>query len=156
MTRVLFFDIDGVVNSERSNAAFGGYPHDFSAAELAKFDPVALALIRKLCDACDAWVVLSSTWRLYHKAEQAAAALELPVIDVTPDHGSYDTRASEIAAWLAAHPEITQFAIVDDVPVFDSHPELQARFVQTDPMAGLSLNNYRSLRHLLSTENTDG
>jgi hypothetical protein len=150
--KVLFFDIDGVVNSDRSSMALGGYPHDFSEADMPKFDHVALGLIRRLCRVTETVIVLSSTWRIYHRPGVVAEALDLPVIDETPDHGSYDTRGSEIAAWLAEHPEVTTFAIVDDVAICDGHPELAARFVQTNPQRGVSLSDYRQLRHLLDPE----
>jgi len=150
--KVLFFDIDGVVNSERSSLALNGYPHDFSEADLARFDHVAVALVRRLCRVTKSVIVLSSTWRMYFTPGQVSEALDLPVIDKTPDLGSYDTRALEVNAWLAEHPEVTAFAIVDDVPVFDASPELQARFVQTDPRIGISLDDYRQLRHLLDPE----
>lgn len=148
--KILFLDIDGVLNSERSSLALGGYPHSFEPADLAKFDWVAVGLIREFCKVSECSIVLSSTWRMYRELmERAAEALDLPIIDRTPDHGSYDTRASEIAAWLAEHPEVTRFAIVDDVPVFDSHPELYANFVQTDPNMGMTLATYRALRMVI-------
>lgn len=149
---VLFFDIDGVVNSERSSLGLGGYPHSFAETDMPKFDHVAVGLIRRLCRVTKTQIVLSSTWRMYHTPGQVSEALDLPVIDRTADHGSYDTRGSEIAAWLAEHPEVEAYAIVDDVPVCDGHPDLQARFVQTNPMTGLSLDDYRQLRHLLAPE----
>lgn len=153
--RVLFLDIDGVANSERSSLALGGYPHDFSAADMAKFDHVALALIRRVCRVTETVIVLSSTWRIFHRPGVVAEALDLPVIDETPDHGGYDTRGSEIAAWLAQHPEVTTYAIVDDVPICDGHPDLAARFVQTNPEWGVSLSDYRQLRHLLDPESAE-
>lgn len=152
--KVLFLDIDGVLNSERSSLALGGYPHDFSEGDMAKFDHVAIALVRHLCRVTGCSVVLSSSWREYFTPHQVANALDLPVMDKTPDLGSYETRALEINAWLAEH-HVERYAIVDDVPVFDVLPPLQARFVQTDPRIGLSLDDYRQLRHLLAPEVCD-
>lgn len=149
--KILFLDIDGVLNSERSSFAFNGYPHDFSAHDMALFDHVAVALVRKLCAVTGCVIVLSSTWRLNFTAAQAAEALDLPIIDRTPDLGSYDTRSSEVSAWLAEHPEVTSYAIVDDVPVFDDPPANQSRFVQTDPAIGMTLDTYRALCFVLAT-----
>lgn len=150
--KILFLDIDGVLNSDRSCMAFDGYPHDFSEAGLAKFDNVALGLLRRLVRVTECSVVLSSTWRMYYTPEQASEGLQVPVIDVTPDLGSYETRGSEVAAWLDQHPEVEAFAIVDDIPVFDAFPALQARFVQTNPLIGLNMDDYRQLRHLLAPD----
>jgi hypothetical protein len=108
-----------------------------------------------VCRETGAEVVLSSTWRLYPELmADAARMLNLPIIDRTPDHGSYDTRATEVQAWLDAHPEVEHFAIVDGVPVFDAIPELQAKFVQTDPAMGVTLATYRSLMFALATDRT--
>lgn len=147
--KILFLDIDGVLNSERSSFAFDGYPHSF--VDLDKFDWVAVSLVNQLCNATGCKIVLSSTWRLHFPISAASAALGLPIIDATPDHGSYDTRSSEVTAWLAAHPEVTSYAIVDDVPVFEESPANQARFVQTDPAIGMTLATYRALRSVLDT-----
>ena len=148
--KILFLDIDGVLNSERSSAALGGYPHDFSERELAKFDPVALALVRKLLDATGASVVLSTSWRSTFTCEQVEHGLGIPVVGATPDLGGDWCRADEIAHWLAAHPEVTRFAIVDDLPMDFEFASIQDRFVQTNPAWGLSLMDYRQLRHLLT------
>lgn len=149
--RVLFLDIDGVINSERSRLAFGGYPHDFTPEEYAKFDPVALALIQRLCRVTECSVVLSTSWRTLFTLEQVARGLDLPVMGATPDLGSDFTRVHEIAFWLEQHPEVTSYAIVDDLFLdWSEHPELEARFVQTNPDFGLSLSDYRELRHHLA------
>jgi hypothetical protein len=147
--KVLFLDLDGVVNSERTCAAFDGYPHDFSPVDLARFDSVALALVRKLCAKTDCVIVLSSTWRLTFTIEEVAHYLDLPVMAATPDLGDTNSRSDEIALWLKRHPQITTYAIVDDLWLSFDDPEQQARFVQTNGEFGLSLPNYRQLRHLL-------
>jgi hypothetical protein len=147
--KVLFLDLDGVINSERTMAAFGGYPHDFSKEDMARFDPVALALVRKLCAAADCYVVLSSTWRLNFTVEEVAHYLDLPVMAATRDLGGDYARTDEIAMWIRTHPTITEYAIVDDLPLDFADPDMQARFVQTNEEFGLSLANYRALRRLL-------
>jgi hypothetical protein len=147
--KVLIFDIDGVVNSERSCAAFDGYPHDFSPRDMARFDHVALALVRRLCDSTDCSIVVSSTWRTTFTLHEIGCKLELPVMAATPDLGGEFSRADEIAAWLKAHPEVTHYAIVDDLPLYFEDIEHQARFVQTNEEFGLSLADYRQLRRLL-------
>lgn len=148
--KVLFLDLDGVVNSERTNAAFDGYPHDFSPVDLARFDPVALALVRKLCAKTDCVIVLSSTWRLTFTIEEVAHYLDLPIMAATPDLGDTNSRSDEIALWLKRHPQITTYAIVDDLALDFDDPEHQARFVKTNEEFGLSLPNYRALLRILN------
>lgn len=144
--KILFLDIDGVCNSQRSLTAFGEYPTDFSAREMAFFDMVAVALVRRLCRVTGCKVVLSSTWRYFFSAEQVATALDLPVIDCTPkstEEADYARRGGEIYAWLDQHPEVTHYAIVDDVNAM--LPEQQRHLVQTDERCGLSLDDYHRL-----------
>lgn len=144
--KVLMLDIDGVLNSTRTQVAFYGYPHSFSAADMVKFDPVALALVRRLCRDSGCKVVLSSSWREQFRCDEVAEALDLPVIGATPQ-GDYFTRGHEIAAWLERHPEVTRYAIVDDCePMLDHQLPF---FVQTDPNVGLSRTNWGTLLHIL-------
>jgi hypothetical protein len=142
-------DIDGVINSTRTQLAFGGYPHDFSERDMARFDPVALALIRKLCDITGAVVVLTTTWRLTFTLHEVEKALDLPVIGATPDLGGDFCRADEVTMWLATAKGVTHYAIVDDLALDFEDPRHALRFVQTNPDNGLSLANYRHLWRLL-------
>lgn len=149
--KVLFLDIDGVLNSRRTCEAFDGFPHCYEPAHMARFDHVAIALIRRLCDKTGASIVLSSSWR--HDpckdtkivAVKHATGLDLPIIDCTPDCNG--PRGLEINAWLSAHQEVTSYAIVDDND--DMLTEQKHRFVQTNFETGLSLQDYLTLEHLL-------
>ncbi len=150
--RVLFLDFDGVLHSERTRAALGGLPDDFRPAERAKFDHVAIALIARLCRRTGATIVVSSGWRHLHDAEECAREVGLPITDQTPFLGAdvYQEgvqRGHEIQAWLDAHPEVTHYAIVDDMD--DMLDTQQTRFVRTDPDNGLSYKDYHRLAYLL-------
>ena len=139
--KILFLDIDGVLNSSRTVVARGGFPHGFSPVCKLRFDNTALALVRNLCAVADVSVVLSSSWRLLHSHGEVANELDLPIMAATPNMGG--PRGAEIAAWLAQHPEVSTYAIVDD----DSDmPESQLPcFVRTDAENGLTFGNYREL-----------
>jgi histidinol phosphatase-like enzyme len=144
-TKILFLDIDGVLNSNRTCVAFDGYPHSFDGRDMGQFDHVAIGLIRQLCKATDCSVVLSSDWRLCSTAHETANALDLPVVDCTPSLKG--CRGLEINAWLAAHPEVATYAIVDDN---DGMLESQmTRFVKTDAEVGLMLRDYVDLKRIL-------
>lgn len=142
--KILFLDIDGVLNSTKTAMAHGGFPLNF--AQKQAFDQAAIGLLHRLCDSNDdVKIVLSSTWRLHYTAEQAAAALELPIIDRTPLlHGP---RGYEISAWLGAHPEITEYVILDDNN--DMLDMQRPRFVRTDGDEGMSLANFREVCRIL-------
>jgi hypothetical protein len=132
--RVLFLDLDGVLNSVRSTVGLGGCPHGLERAQVDLFDPVALGLVRGLCRAGGVSVVLSSSWRILHHHANVAAALDLPIIDQTPS--ICGPRGREIATWLERHPEVTDWAILDDDA--DMLPEQLARFARVDGFEGLS------------------
>lgn len=146
-SKVLFLDIDGVLNSLRSCYAFKGYPHCFSAKDMAQFDHVAVSLIRRVCEETDASIVLSSTWRLMHTPHECANGLDLPIFDRTKQLNG--PRGKEIAEWLSRHPEVTSYAIVDDDG--DMLEEQRPYFVQTDGREGLSFSDFERLKEILGS-----
>ena len=126
--KVLFLDIDGVLNSHRTAIAFGGM------FGVDKLDPIAVRLVRGIVDTADACVVLSSSWRLTHDFRELGKQLDLPMIDRTPS--LVGPRGKEIKAWLDGHPECTRYAIVDDDG--DMLPEQTPYFVQTNMREGFT------------------
>lgn len=134
MSKVLFLDIDGVLNSERSCVAFGGFPHDVVGPCRQKFDEVALALIRGIVRRADAQIVLSSSWRIIHEVHAVANGLDLPIVDKTPSLAG--RRGHEIDAWLKAHPEVESYVIVDDDGDMLEHQK--ERFVHTKFVDGFT------------------
>jgi hypothetical protein len=143
---VLFLDIDGVLNSARSCLASRGYPLTLEPSHLEKFDWVAVALVRRICETTGAKIVLSSMWRLHLPHDQIGKALDLPIIDATPYLGVH--RGHEIAAWLARQqPAPERYAIVDDDG--DMLPEQMSCFVHTDGREGLTYANAVRLAELL-------
>lgn len=139
--RVLFLDIDGVLNSERTRIAFGGYPHEFTPADMGKFDHAALSMVRTLCRKADLSVVISSAWRITHDWDDVGRCLDLPTIGQTPCLPG--VRGLEIDAWLAEHPDVESYAILDDSG--DMLPEQMERFVQTSMYDGLRWDDMQRL-----------
>lgn len=148
-TKVLFLDIDGVLNSMRTCIAFGGYPR-LADHELSKFDTTAVGLIRKLCERAEASVVISSSWRI-GSSVNSFGYLELPIIDMTPVRSFADFRRGlEIKEWLTDHPEITGYAIVDDDS--DMLEEQLPYFVKINYDDGLTYRDFKALLEVLSPE----
>lgn len=136
MRRILFLDIDGVLASHRSAIAFGAMPWPHELPDVRKFDHVAVGLVRGIVKAAGASIVLSSSWRTAPEWVHLAPALRLPIIDRTPS--LLGPRGKEIAAWLAEHPDVEQYAIVDDDA--DMLPEQKPFFVKTNMRDGLTFN----------------
>lgn len=104
MSKILFLDIDGVCNNHRTKQVFEGF---------LGIDPNLAPIIRGIVLATGCEVVLSSTWRLTPSACDEVRRKVCPFIDVTPDMPD-KLRGEEVAAWLAEHPEVERYAIVDD------------------------------------------
>lgn len=102
--RVIFLDIDGVLNCDRTPN-----PRKFPYI----VDKRLLARLKKLLRRTRAKVVLSSSWRLDPVGVLAAKYWGVPFIDTLPDLPE-KTRRDEVLSWLAAHPEVTRYAILDD------------------------------------------
>jgi hypothetical protein len=102
--KVIFLDIDGVLNSKMTPN-----PRKFPYV----VDKKLLARLHKLLDRTRAKVVLSSTWRVDPVGLLAARHWGIPFMDVCPDMPK-SSRRKEVLAWLAAHPKLTRYAIIDD------------------------------------------
>lgn len=108
--KVLFLDIDGVVNcvttAQRHRGVIG-------------IDPYMALLVDRIIQATGCDVVLSSTWRLWEESRKEVEKQVCKFIDVTksmPLKGGSETkeRGREINEWLSRHPEVERYAILDD------------------------------------------
>lgn len=141
--KVLFLDIDGVLNCEttweRLGDEFGIYRAmmgiDFRLVELLK---------DWLRDHPEVEVVLSSTWRL---DERMAAEVKRRGIDFIAMTRNLGPRSREIADWLAAHPQVTHYAILDDIPQFAATQ--QRHFVRTRYVHGLQFKDLQRVSQIL-------
>ena len=143
--KIVFLDIDGVLNSTRTCVAHGGYPFDFAETDMAQFDRTAIALVRGVIKAAGAQVVLSSAWRITHPFADVAKALDMPIIDRTPS--LCGCRGDEIKWWLGQHPEVECYAIIDDSG--DMLAEQTPFFVQTDMHEGFLWRDAEKVAGLL-------
>ena len=102
--KVIFLDIDGVLNCDKTPN-----PRKFPYI----VDKKLLVRLKKLLDRTGAKVVLSSTWRCDPVGLFAAKHWGVPFIDVCPDKPR-SSRCREITSWLADHPKVTRFVVIDD------------------------------------------
>ena len=102
--RVIFLDIDGVLNCESTTN-----PRKLPYV----VEPRLLEFLKRLLRLADAKVVLSSTWRYDPAGVFSAKHWGIPFIDVIPDMPARPRR-DEIVAWLKAHPEVERYAVIDD------------------------------------------
>jgi hypothetical protein len=142
--KVLFLDFDGVINSIRSAVAFGGYPWNIQTESLKLFDPVGVALIKKVCDKTGCKIVLSSTWRKQFTCKELSKAIDLPIIDATPI--LHKERGYEVQAWLDTHKPKVYAIIDDDGDILESQLPF---FVQTNSQNGITFADYVQLLKIL-------
>lgn len=137
--RVLFLDIDGVLNRDGTKERCGSY----------------VGVDRTLATKLTAWlaktdikIVLSSTWRNHPEMHAHLHDAGIHWISVTPDlarkrsiddnHALWQAcgRGLEINAWLAVALQPVQYAILDDNS--DFLPDQKPYFVQTDTWEGIT------------------
>lgn len=110
--KVLFLDIDGVCNNQKTRERQGNTKFIGIKPELAE-------RVRRIVAATGCQVVLSSSWRLFPDSAAWAAQHVCPFYDQTIDmqrgavFGVTD-RGHEIKEWLDRHPDVEQYAILDD------------------------------------------
>jgi HAD domain in Swiss Army Knife RNA repair proteins len=154
MKKIIFLDIDGVLNSRAytTSDAFKIATADISDAELMlirhdlHIDPLAVDLLNDLIDKSGADVVLSSTWRAKYPPDaittlMATRGFKFKVIDSTPVlHGKVNSsripRGKEIHAYLRSLPQWPDgFVILDDN---DDMLTLKDHLVLTSKKLGLT------------------
>lgn len=116
--RVLFLDVDGVLNSVGTLARTGADYADFP------LDPENVSVYNALLGALEGseggrpTVVLSSSWRRFPGHRRALADAGVEVDGETPQLGFGRPRGAEIAEWLLRHPEVEEYLILDDTEDF--------------------------------------
>lgn len=131
--KVLFLDIDGVLNSAAS-ATFWHSHRDQSKWEMyaswtgtlkeylaQEFDPMAISNLEELVRRVpEVQIVVSSTWRIGETAEslkkifQPFELISSRIVGCTPIFRENRHRGNEIQHWLDQHPDTLSYVILDD------------------------------------------
>lgn len=134
--KVLFLDIDGVLNSDtfylNRPKEIKHLPHP-----LSEFDPTCVARLNRILAETKACLVVSSSWRHDPFIDRILdrAGIKPKMWDITP-YGMGRPRGYEIKKFLHEHPDIENYVILDDVA--NMLPEQQSHFVQTKYYYGLT------------------
>lgn len=110
--KILFLDIDGVCNNQKTRERQG-------KTKFIGIKPELADLVRGIIKATDCKVVLSSSWRLFADSKEWARQNVCEFFDQTIDmqrgkvYGVVE-RGHEINEWLERHPEVQSYAILDD------------------------------------------
>ena len=151
MKKILFLDIDGVLNPKwwickKPSDRYG-----------VLFESDTVANLEKIIVETGADIVISSSWKLMGLSDMQNMWKDrkLPgkVIDITPNYMSEELllnadmndtdidslyiRGVEIKGWLALRgAEVSNYVIIDDMD--DILSEQQSHFIQTDPEIGIT------------------
>ena len=141
--KILFLDIDGVVNSQETFKA--RYERGGKGRE-SDIDPVLAQHVKNIVERTGCKVVLSSSWRGSEEAEREIEERVCKLAGRTPrihrpvgTGMEYCERGREIKSWMVSNAElveITRYAIVDDDG--DMLPEQQEHFFQTTNEKGIT------------------
>ena len=166
--RVVFLDIDGVLNHSATRSDILPTTNEPLPIPIAT---ECMTRLNRLIAETSAKIVISSSWRLFARWQDLGPALVRhglvgDVIGETPNLVSDEVwlanwqartgapftfekleRGWEIREWLAAHPEVTGFAILDDCSDMD---ELKPWLVLTHPNDGLDDPDVERAKWLLN------
>lgn len=131
--KILFLDIDGVVNCATTNFKTPLWPLDRYMA----------FLVGKIVMYSDCHIVLSSSWRNHPEgAAEVKKVIGYPVLDITcrswydKATNHHSTRGEEIQNWLDHHFETEKYAILDDDS--DMLPHQMPNFFKTSWKTGIT------------------
>lgn len=130
--KVLFLDIDGVLNNAQTNFK----------SELWPLERYMAFLVGKIQLDTGCEVVLSSSWRHHPEAFEVLEKRVVKMFDRTPFSGELKEipqpymRGYEIEDWLNRHPEVERYAILDDDS--DMLESQKPNFFKTDWQTGLT------------------
>lgn len=136
--KIIFLDIDGVLNSNR-------YDRERTETQ-GNIDKTRLPLLKRIVDATSAKIVLISSWRSHWDknsekcdgvGKQLNAVFEEAGLEIFDKTGFSACRCDEIKAWLTQNPSVTSFVVIDDS--FGGWGDLAPHLVKTDMRIGRGL-----------------
>ena len=161
--KIIFLDIDGVLNSSSWNAV-----HQMEICDGTLVDKDKICLLAKLVKETTAALVLHSGWRFWFDKDlkpvrkEAFRLLEmlhcegLSLYSITPDLSTDKIRytkkfslvkANEILSWLKHHPEAGRWIVIDDL---DLHNDIiRQHQIKTDQTVGLTSQDIEHAKVML-------
>ena len=167
MKKVIFLDIDGVLNSD-----FWNDTHQKELSDGTLIDVEKVGLLGMLVRNTGAGIILHSGWRFWFDDEMKPLCKEaqrlndmlnaegISLLGKTPDYSTEEIRktkkfslvkAEEIMSWLKQHSEVEQWVVLDDL---DLHSEIIAKHqIRTDSSMGLTVEETEKAKNMLGANN---
>ena len=124
--KVIFLDVDGVLNCQTTEDLCGGY---------LGIEDRLVKNLKEIVDKTGANIILCSSWKTHwhkeRKSEQGNLGIyldrklrkhHLTILDKTNDHGS--DRGHGIRRYLAENPKVTSWCVLDD-DIFGDYDECE-------------------------------
>ena len=152
MQKIIFLDIDGVLNSN-----FWNENHQRELSDGTLIDEDKVYLLRQIITRTEANIVLHSGWRFWfdknilplRKESQQLVEIfkrnDIIISDITPDFSTEEIRmtkkfslvkANEILAWLHEHPEVEKWIVIDDLCLHND--KIEKHQLKTNQILGLT------------------
>lgn len=149
--KIIFLDIDGVLNSVDSSIAFYKWmPRGTKIQMEDRLDSVSIGLLRRLCIETGAKIVISSTWRMGRTESDFVEIFarhgweDFPIVGLTPiGHTLFEVghreRGQEIQYWLDHNGNPEYIILDDDSDMLDSQ---MSRFIHCSNVNGFRSKHY--------------
>lgn len=168
MSKVLFLDIDGVLNSNLGNDS-----HQTEISDGTLIDEEKVKLLALLIRETDSEIILHSGWRFWFDSELKPLCTEanrlvellskenLYISGITPDLTTDEIRktkkfslvkADEILLWLKLHNNVTEWVVLDNLDLHND--QIKQHQVKTDQTIRLTLENVKQAIKILSASCT--
>lgn len=150
--KIIFLDINGVLNSLKSRSRAYSLNKDRTEIVRNSFDENCMLLLKKLVIETNSFIVVTSSWRKsseYYNIFLEVFKSYLPIERIigTTKIDSYNPRILEIKDYLmACDHQISNFAILDDNNQMD---DFNNHFVQVDSRYGLTNLDYEKIKKIL-------
>ena len=152
MSKIIFLDIDGVLVTDIEigedyveTPGTGPFSHPFSARCVENLNDITSRTGAEIC--------ISSTWRLRRSVGELKELLKVrgvtaAVVGKTPVINE-GCRGDEIKSWLAHHPAVTSFCILDDDADMG---DLIDHLVLTSTFRGIGIRNVEIATQMLGQQ----
>jgi len=143
MDKLIFLDIDGVLNSLDLTLMTKSLERQ-PKHRLFEVDPVRVGVLKWIVDMTEAQIVISSTWRYGNPEEwfvgyfEALNWVNCPIYGCTPSDTETSFRGDQVNEYLdSLFEERPRYVILDD----DSDFYLDQKFIHVDRCTGLTLKH---------------
>ena len=157
--KVIFLDIDGVLNSEEF----------LKNNQNEMIDRNNVSILKKVIDKTEAVIVMSSAWRFWFDDNMmpkdgysqclydVLCEFDISLFGKTPDFSTEEIRtqktfshvkAKEIIAWLSEHGPIDKYVVLDDLDL--KNEEINSHLVRTNVKVGITENDIKRVINMIN------